>query len=278
MKFYFNTIGWICLLSSCGGGGDKSSDFGLGGIDTGPGATDTGAVGVQGQLVLSPRDKASDLVVDGDTLYYSTQYDPAVFSWDPDSGVEEKIAWDYRDLTAIAVSSGRFWGSFSDSGVEGWVSEIQPPKGQDEWASQGVDGTLFRRPGDLIVFQSGLALVDTKLNAVWKIDDQGQATQVAVDESILCLTVVGGQLIYGGEAGVFSLAGEQLDARPVFALGVIDGKAFGIHSTDGFFPVGENKSWNLMGPPRPGAFAFHQGGLFSVDEVGGAIWRFDLEM
>jgi hypothetical protein len=278
MKFYFNTIGCICLLWSCGGGGDKSTDFGTGSDDTGESGTDTALAGVQGQVVLSPRDKALDLVVDADTLYYSTQYDPAVFSWDPASGVEEKIAWDYRDLTAFTVSGGRFWGSFSDSGIEGWVSEIQPPKGEEEWASQGVNGTLFRRPGDLAFFQGGLVFVDTKLNVVWKVDDQGQATQIAENQSILCLAVVAGDLIYGGEGGVFTQAGEELDARSVFALGVIEGKAFGIHSTDGFFPVGENKSWKLLGPPRPGAFAFYQGALFSVDEVGGAIWRFDLEM
>jgi len=279
MRLYFSTFSWLCLLGACAPGTDKSSDYGSVPTDTGSGDTDTGepSTALQGEVVLSPRDKVSDLVIDGDILYYSTQYDPAIFIWNPETGEEEKLAWDYRDLAAFTVADGRYWGSFSDSGIEGWVSEILPPKKQDEWASQGGDGTLFRRPGDVVVSEGALVFVDTKLNRVWKAQSDGSASVVAEEENILCLANVEGQLFYGGDAGVFSESGELLDARAVFALGEVGGKAYGIHSEHGFFPIGENKSWELAGPPRPGQFVWHNQFLYSVDEVGGAIWRFSLE-
>jgi hypothetical protein len=280
MRLYFSTISSLCLLGACASGTDKASDFGTTPTDTGSGETgETGdpSTALEGEVVLSPRDNVSDLVIDGDVLYYSTEYDPAVYLWNPDSGAEEKVAWDYRDLEAFTVAEGRYWGSFSDTGIEGWVSEILPPKEQEEWAAKGSDGTLFRRPGDIAVLNGGVVLVDTKLNVVWKAESDGSASVVAEGESVLCLAIVDGQLIYGGDAGVFSESGDLIDARSVFALGEVEGKAFGIHPEHGFFPIGENKSWELAGPPRPGPFVWRNNYLYSVDEVGGAIWRFSLE-
>ena len=81
MRLYFSTFSWLRLLGACAPGTDKSSDYGSVPTDTGSGDTDTGepSTALQGEVVLSPRDKVSDLVIDGDILYYSTQYDPAIF-------------------------------------------------------------------------------------------------------------------------------------------------------------------------------------------------------
>jgi hypothetical protein len=274
---YSTTVLALCLGFACSSTSEKDRGFGRTDTDTGAGQEDSGLDGIQGEKLHSPRDKAQDLVLDGEQLYYSTQYDPAIVRWDPDSGEVENVAWDLRDLQAIAVVDGLFFGSFSDSGVEGWVSEISPPKNQIEWASQGSDGTLFRRPSDLLSLNGALYMVDQKINVLWKLSGEGGSVQaLASAESMLCLTAVDGELLLGGEDGVFDLGGSQIDNRPALALANRGGRAFGVHPNEGLFEVGGEGQWSLLGPARPGPFTWKDGELFVVDEVAGAIWRFEL--
>jgi hypothetical protein len=272
---YFITMSAFCLLQACASDPKGTDGFLPGDGDSG--GEDTGVVDnvTYGEIVLSPRDKAKDLVLDGENLFYSTQYDPAIVAWDIAAGTEENVAWDYRDLEAFTVSDGRFWGSFSDSGIEGWVSEILPPKSETEWAYQATDGTLFRRPADLIFHQNHLYVVDLKASQVWKVSEANGAESVAEADGLLCLAVADGEVFFGGEAGVFSLNGTLVDERPVLALGLKGGELYGIHPTSGFFAIGTNKQWELAGPPRPGSFVWYNESLYAVDEVGGSIWRFD---
>jgi hypothetical protein len=273
---YFIIMSALGFLQACASDNSDTDGFVPSGGDSG--AVDTGAQSdvIPGEIVLSPRDKANNLVLDDGALFYSTQYDPAIVAWDIAAETEENVAWDYRDLEAFTVVDGRIWGGFSDSGIEGWVSEILPPKSETEWAYQATDGTLFRHPVDLAFHKDHLYVADLKANQVWKVSEGGGAESAAGAEGVLCLAVAGGEVFYGGEGGVFTLSGAQVDERPVLAMGLRGENLYGIHPKSGFFEIGTNKQWDLSGPPRPGSFVWHDNGLYSVDEVGGAIWRFNI--
>lgn len=265
----------LTVFIAAGCSSSKSDDGGFGGgPDTG--GSDSGSFsGLQGEEVLSPRDNASDLAADGGSLFYSTQYDPAVFRWDPNSGEEEKITWDWRDLEAFAVSGSRFFGSFSDSGVEGWVSELLPPKDEEELASMGSDGTLFRRPGDLVFTGEGIWVVDEKLGVVWEIPTGSGSAEVLVEASgVLAVVRHKGDWVIGGEEGVRDSTG-LLDSRKATALFSHEEQVWGVNVEDGLFEVG-GRSWGLQGPARPGPFVFYEDRMYAVDEVGGGIWSFGM--
>ena len=268
----------LCLLVGCSSAENKDVGFGTTPEDTGSETFDTGPDGLVGEEVHSPRDKANDILWDGDSLYYSTEYDPAIVLWDPQTDSVENVAWDFRDLEAFTVRDGSFFGSFSDSGIEGWVSEILPPKGEDEWASQATDGTLFRRPNDLILENETLYVVDNKVNVLWELAGKGGSVKaIASTDSLLCVTASSGELLMGGEEGIYALDGSLVDSRPALALGERDGQAYAIHPSEGLFEVGGEAQWALNGPPRPGQFVWRNDTLYVIDEVGGGIWRYVVE-
>ena len=259
-----------CSSKDSGGGGFG----GGGGSDTG-GADSSTEDGLTGSEVLSPRDNAADIVLDQGVLYYSTQYDPAIYSWDPVGGDEDKISWDWRDLEAFTVHSGLLYGSFSDSGIEGWVSLLTPPKDEEELASKAADGTLFRRPGDLVILDGKAIVVDEKLGILWSVaTSNGQVQRVAEAEGLLAVTVHQGDWVASGNEGVFGPNG-TLDERSANALFSHEGELWGTHIEHGLFQVGGD-SWVLNGPARPGPLVVQDTQVFVVDEVGGGIWAFEL--
>lgn len=271
----------ICLLAffglACGSSDSGKSGFLEGGDEGGDtSASDSGRfVGLQGVEVLSPRDNAGHLTVASGQFYYSTQYDPAVYTWNPETGDEEKVTWDWRDLEAFAVSDGRIFGSFSDSGIEGWVSELLPPKDEEELASQGSDGRLFRRPSDLVVTEQRIWVVDEKLELVWEIDrGSGSAAELVGVSGVLAVVQHQGRWVVGGESGVQDATG-LLDQRKATALYSTGNQIWAVNVDDGIYKVGGD-SWALQGPARPGPFIVQDELAYVVDEVGGGIWAFEL--
>ena len=264
----------LVLLSMACEGSDQAGNGFVGGSGDGADSGASEAV-LTGTELMAPRDKASDLAVSDGVLYYSTQFDPAVAQWNPETGEEEKITWDWRDLEAFSVFNGRFFGSFSDSGVEGWVSELLPPKDEREVASQDVNGTLFRRPADLVVSENTIWAVDEKVGVVWEIErSTGQADVLVESEGLLAVAEHRGAWVTGGEGGVQDATG-RLDERKATALYSQGDTLWAVNIEDGLFEVG-GRSWTLSGPARPGPFVVLNKSIYTVDEVGGGIWVFEM--
>lgn len=269
-------FGIVVPVLGCGSSGGGAND-GFGGQkdDTGAKDTATNQESIAAVEVLNPRDNASDIVARDGGVFYSTQYDPAVYFWTTEMEVPEKHAWDLGDLQGITVEEGVLLASFSDSGVEGWVSRIEAPKTQVEWAAKSDDGTLFRSPKDLVFFDGDLYVVDEKVGSLWRLEGEGQNVSSAYTASGLASVAVWNDALYvSDDGGVFSVSGEMVDSRKADALGVVAGKLYGVHVERGIFEVGQPaRQWAIPDLARPGPFAEYDSQVYVVDTVGGAIWR-----
>lgn len=268
-----NLLSVLCLWTACSPSSEEK-DF-LSSQDTGQMAGNPNGGELFGEEILSPRDKVSEIAASGQVLYYSTQYDPSVYALDLDNMQSEKVTWGWRGLTGFTAHSGRFYGSFTDSSVEGWVSELIPPKTEEEWASKGSDGTLFREPAGPVVYRGKLAVVERKTGDAWLLEGPGGGSfrieNVSAADTLL---VHENELLYGGPEGVFSSEG-RLDKRAALGLTSHGEEIWGTHPDHGLFEVG-GAAWGLPELARPGSVVFLNAKVWVVDDVAGSLWAFDI--
>ena len=268
-----NTLPVLCVLAACSSSTGEKDFFAS--QDTGQASGNPNEGDLFGEEVLSPRDKISEISVSDQVLYYSTQYAPSVYALDLDSMQSEKVTWDWRGLTGFTADSGRFYGSFTDSSVEGWVSELIPPKTEEEWASKGSDGTLFREPVGPVVHLGKLAVVERKTGDAWLLEGPGGgAFRIESVSGAETLLVHEEELLFGGPSGVFSPAG-RLDERAALGLASHGQEIWGTHPDHGLYHVG-GAGWSLPELARPGSVALLKSKIWVVDEVSGSLWSFDI--
>ncbi len=262
----------LIFLFACSS--DKDVGFGGGGID------DSGGSGglPETESIWSVDDRGLDLISYNGLLYASTQAGGAIWSYDPETEVADRIAWDLGDLQAIAFNDDEIYASFTDSHVEGWVATIEPPKGVDVIASKTDSGTLFRRPAGLAFGNNDeLYVLDIKDESIWKIDSNGSVSTFSSVGGV-AIFYFEGSVYVGGDDGIFEVTSNSstlIDSRPAFGFEVVGGALVASSTYDFVFEVGGEQiaTGDLA---RPGAMATLNGVLYIMDTVTGKVSAVDL--
>jgi len=269
-------LGFFCACSSQSPGGFGGTGNGS---TTDSGNTDSGTGNglPSADTVWEVPDRGFDLLASNGLLYASTQAGGAIWSYDPSTGVEDKLAWDLGDLQAIAMDNDEILAAFTDSHVEGWVATIEPPKGVEVIASATEDGVLFRRPAGLAYGDSGeVYVLDTKAEFIWKISSAGVAS-IFYEIGGVAIFFFDGALYLGGDQGVFEVdrgGAVLLDERPAYGLEVVSGNLVASNTSNFVFYVGgEQLATGDLG--RPGAMANLNGTLYIMDTVTGDVSAVD---
>jgi len=268
MKIYKSSMA-LSILFGCSSG--SGSGFGGGGgVDTSGANTQDLPVS---ELYWEIRDRGLDLISSDGLLYASTQAGGAILTLDPETGDEDKLAWDLGDIQGIGINQSEIHAAFTDSHVEGWVGRIDPPKGVEILASSTDVGALFRSPSALAYGDAGeIYVLDSKAESVWRIDDEGAVTTY-FELGGIALAYQNGALYVGGDDGVFEVTtngATQIDSRPAFGLEVLNGELIASNTSEFVFLVGgpQLATGNLG---RPGPMTFVNGTLYIMDTISGDV-------
>jgi len=216
-------------------------------------------------------------------LYISARGGGKLHTWSPTDEDQDEISDDIPGIQALAFAENELWLTTTDDGVTGSLSILEG-RFADEIYTQADNGTLFRKPVDLVATpDGGWLIVDNNASGVFVVNASGSVsfTSCCTEDPMAAVFTSANQLVVGGDEGAFSTSWPigtftQIDDRSVLGLAVVKDVLWATNGTEGLFVVGGGQL-GIDGPNRPGSLLVtnDEQTVFVADSAGYGIWVVD---